>query len=43
MRLLLVCLDGAAGTGLRYAAAILGARWLGADFPYATLVASVSV
>lgn len=37
MRVLLVCLGGAAGTGLRYAAAILGARWLGAEFPYATV------
>lgn len=36
-RLLLVCLGGAAGTGLRYAAAMLGARWLGPDFPYGTL------
>ncbi len=42
MRLLLVCLGGAAGTGLRYAAAILGARWLGADFPYATLVVNLA-
>jgi CrcB protein len=37
MRVLLICLGGAAGTGLRYGAAILGARWLGAEFPYATM------
>jgi CrcB protein len=37
MRLLLVCLGGAAGSGLRYGAAVLGARWLGAEFPYGTL------
>ena len=42
MRLLLVCLGGAVGTGLRYAAAILGARWLGAEFPYATLVVNLA-
>jgi CrcB protein len=37
MRVLLVCLGGAAGTGLRYAAATLAVRWLGAEFPYGTL------
>jgi CrcB protein len=41
-RALLVCLGGAAGTGLRYAAALAGARWLGPDFPYATLLVNLT-
>lgn len=36
-RVLLICLGGAVGTGLRYALSGLAARWLGADFPYGTL------
>lgn len=40
-RLLLVCLGGAVGTGLRYAVAGLAARWLGADFPYGTLLVNL--
>jgi CrcB protein len=42
MRVLLVCLGGAAGTGLRYGAALLGARWLGAEFPYATVFVNLA-
>ena len=42
MHVLLVCLGGAAGTGLRYAAAILGARWLGLEFPYGTLFVNLA-
>lgn len=42
MRLLLVCLGGAVGTGLRYGAAILSARWLGVDFPYSTLFVNLA-
>jgi CrcB protein len=42
MRLLLICLGGAAGTGLRYGAAVLGARWLGAEFPYATVFVNLA-
>jgi fluoride exporter len=42
MRMLLICLGGAAGTGLRYAAAVAGARWLGAEFPYATLCVNLA-
>lgn len=41
-RLLLICLGGAIGTGLRYLASGLAARWLGADFPYGTLIVNVS-
>ena len=40
-RFVLVCLGGAIGTGLRYATAGLAARWLGADFPYGTLIVNV--
>jgi CrcB protein len=42
MRVLLICLGGAAGTGLRYGAALLGARWLGAEFPYATVFVNLA-
>lgn len=40
-RFLLVCLGGAIGTGLRYLTGGLAARWLGADFPYGTLIVNV--
>jgi CrcB protein len=40
-RLLLVCLGGALGTGLRYGVASLSAQWFGADFPVGTLVVNV--
>jgi fluoride exporter len=40
-RFLLVCLGGAIGTGLRYLTGGLAIRWLGADFPYGTLVVNV--
>ncbi|MGH7264351.1 MAG: fluoride efflux transporter CrcB [Candidatus Rokuibacteriota bacterium] len=40
-RFLLVCLGGAIGTGLRYVTSGLAARWLGADFPYGTLIVNV--
>jgi CrcB protein len=40
-RFLLVCLGGAIGTGLRYLTGGLAARWLGADFPYCTLLVNV--
>ena len=40
-RLLLICLGGAIGTGLRYLASGLAARWLGAEFPYGTLIVNV--
>ena len=41
MRLLLVCLAGAAGTGVRYLLGGWVSRTLGADFPYGTLVVNV--
>lgn len=41
-RLLLVCLGGALGTGLRYLASLGAARWLGVDFPYGTLVVNLT-
>jgi CrcB protein len=41
-RFLLICLGGAVGTGLRYLVSGLAARWLGADFPYGTLIVNLS-
>ncbi len=40
-RFILICLGGALGTGLRYLTSGLAARWLGADFPYGTLIVNV--
>ncbi|PYM56237.1 MAG: fluoride efflux transporter CrcB [Candidatus Rokuibacteriota bacterium] len=41
MRLLLICLGGAVGTGARYLIGGLAARWLGPEFPYGTLIINV--
>lgn len=41
MRLLLICLGGAVGTGGRYLIGGLAARWLGPEFPYGTLFINV--
>ena len=41
MRFALVCLGGAAGTGARYLLGGLLIRWLGADFPYGTLLVNL--
>ena len=41
MRLLLVCLGGALGTGARYLTQTLALRWLGPDFPYGTLIVNL--
>jgi len=40
-RLILICLGGAVGTGARYVLGGLVVRWLGADFPYGTLLINV--
>lgn len=40
-RLLLVCLGGAVGSGLRYVIGVLAVRWLGADFPFGTLIVNL--
>jgi CrcB protein len=40
-RFLLICLGGAIGTGLRYLTSILATRWLGAEFPYGTLIVNL--
>lgn len=40
-RLLLVCLGGALGSGLRYVVAVGAARWPGPGFPYGTLAVNV--
>ena len=42
MRLLLVCLAGALGTGARYLIADAFARWLGPGVPWATLTVNVT-
>jgi CrcB protein len=41
-RLALVCLGGAFGSGLRYVVGVLAIRWLGADFPFGTLIVNLS-
>jgi fluoride exporter len=41
VRLLLICLGGALGTGARYLIGGLAARWLGSEFPYGTLFINV--
>jgi CrcB protein len=41
VRLLLICLGGALGTGLRYLVTGAAAGWLGPAFPYGTLAVNV--
>jgi CrcB protein len=41
-RLLLIAVGGAIGTVLRYLTSVVAARWLGAEFPYGTLIVNVS-
>lgn len=41
MRLLLICLGGALGTGLRFGISGAMATWLGPAFPYGTLVVNL--
>jgi CrcB protein len=41
MRLLLICLGGAVGTGMRHLAGGVAARWLGPDFPWGTLAVNL--
>jgi CrcB protein len=40
--LLLVCLGGALGSGLRYLVGVCAARWLGTDFPFGTLAVNLA-
>src|SRR5262245_46991112 len=40
--MLVVCLGGALGSGLRYLVALAALRWLGADFPYGTLIVNLA-
>jgi fluoride exporter len=40
-RFLLICLGGAIGTGLRYVTTVAAAQWLGAEFPYGTLIVNL--
>ena len=39
--LMLVCVGGAVGSGMRYLVAVGAARWLGTDFPWGTLVVNL--
>jgi CrcB protein len=41
-RVLLITFGGALGTLLRYLTSVLAARWLGAEFPYGTLIVNLS-
>lgn len=41
MRLVLICLGGAIGTGLRYAISGMMVQWFGPAFPFGTLAANV--
>src|SRR5262245_64080602 len=41
-RLIFICLGGALGTGIRYVISGVAARWLGADFPYGTLIVNLA-
>jgi CrcB protein len=41
VRLLLICLGGALGTGLRYLISGIMVQWLGPAFPYGTLAVNV--
>ena len=41
-RALLITFGGAIGTLLRYLTALVAARWLGAEFPYGTLIVNLS-
>ncbi|HWC03409.1 MAG TPA: fluoride efflux transporter CrcB [Methylomirabilota bacterium] len=41
MRLLLICVGGAVGTGARYAISGLMVQWLGPGFPYGTLAVNL--
>src|SRR4051812_1904247 len=42
VRFLLVCLGGAAGTGVRYLIGLWAGQRLGAGFPYATLIVNLA-
>src|SRR5437016_1817514 len=41
-RLLMICLGGAIGTGMRYLTGLLAARWFGTEFPYGTLIVNLA-
>ena len=38
----LICVGGAAGTGVRHLAGLLAVHWLGAGFPYGTLAVNLA-
>jgi len=39
--LVLVCVGGAVGSGMRYLVAVGAARWIGPDFPWGTLLVNL--
>jgi fluoride exporter len=41
-RFLLICAGGAAGTGLRYLTGLWAVQWMGAGFPYGTLIVNLA-
>jgi CrcB protein len=41
-RLLLICVGGGIGTGVRYLTALVAARWFGTAFPYGTLIVNLA-
>ena len=41
-RVVLICVGGAVGTGVRYLAGVLAVHWLGAGFPYGTLAVNLA-
>ena len=41
-RFILICIGGAAGTGIRYLVGLLAISWLGAEFPFGTLAVNLA-
>jgi CrcB protein len=41
-RLVLICIGGALGTGVRYVTGLLAVHWWGVGFPYGTLVVNLA-
>jgi fluoride exporter len=41
-RFILICIGGAAGTGIRYLVGLLAISWLGAGFPFGTLAVNLA-
>lgn len=41
-RLVLVAVGGGIGSALRFPASVAAARWLGAEYPYGTLIVTLN-